>query len=113
MVFAHGLAHDAGRFFEGRAVRQAQFAHGVDDPPLHRLQPIPHIRQRALDNDRHRVADIRIFHLIFNVDGLDMLVRRVHATLSAWGIWATIFARALRNKPPHEAAGERDLREGA
>ena len=29
--------------------------HGVQDPALHRLQPIPHVRQRPGHDDRHRV----------------------------------------------------------
>jgi hypothetical protein len=38
--------------------RQAQFGHGVDDAPLHRLQPVADMRQRAVENDVHGVIQV-------------------------------------------------------
>src|SRR5256885_15499802 len=40
------------------ARRQPELAHGVHDAPLYRLQPVAECRQRAIENDVHRVIEI-------------------------------------------------------
>ena len=42
----------------------------IKNAAMHRLQSVTHIRQRAADDDRHRIIEIRSPHLLFNVDGL-------------------------------------------
>ena len=39
---------------------------------MHGLQSVAHIGQRAADDDRHRIVEIRPAHLLFNVDGLNV-----------------------------------------
>src|SRR5262249_15937397 len=36
------------------------------------LESVTNVGQRATDNDRHRVVEIRLAHLLFNVDRLDV-----------------------------------------
>ena len=52
--------------------------HGVKDPPLHGLQAVPHVRQRPGHDNRHRVGQIRLAHLV-----LDGSQRK----FSAWLLW--------------------------
>ena len=46
--------------------------HGVQNAAMHRLQTVAHVGQRAPDDDRHRIVEIRALHLLFNVDGLNV-----------------------------------------
>ena len=71
VVLPHDLAHDA-RALGMRPVRAvAAVVHPVEDLAVHRLEPVPHIGQRATDDDRHRVVQIGPLHLGLQVDGLD------------------------------------------
>ncbi|GBE09914.1 hypothetical protein BMS3Abin12_00466 [bacterium BMS3Abin12] len=40
---------------------EAQFRHGVDDAPLHRLEAVAHMRQGAVQDHVHRVVEVRLF----------------------------------------------------
>ena len=51
-------------------------AHGEEDAPVARLEPVAGVRQRAADDHRHRIVDVGPLHLLFDVDALDA-VRRV------------------------------------
>ena len=75
MVFAQHVAHAGGRLFEGLVRGQAAFVHGVEDPPVDRLQAVPHIRQGPANNDAHGVFDIGPFHFLHQVGFGDHLVR--------------------------------------
>ena len=55
-----------------RVVLQAHLLHGVENAAMHRLQSVTHVGQRAADDDRHRIVEIRPAHLVFNVDRLDV-----------------------------------------
>ena len=55
MVIAHGLPDDLGAFDVLAIGHHAQIVHGEKNPTLRRLQSIAHIRQRARNDDRHRV----------------------------------------------------------
>ena len=72
MVFAHDVADDAGALAGGPVGRQAHLLHGVENAAMHRLQSVAHVGQRAADDDRHRIVEIRPLHLLFNVDGLNV-----------------------------------------
>ena len=74
MVFAQHVAHDAGALAKRLVGRHAQFVHGVQDAPVHGLEAVAHIRQGTVDDDRHRVADERFFHLVLKVDGDELVV---------------------------------------
>ncbi|MNM85214.1 hypothetical protein D3C81_973240 [compost metagenome] len=40
---------------------QAQFAHGVDDAPLHRLQAVADMRQGPVHDHVHGVVEVGLF----------------------------------------------------
>jgi hypothetical protein len=48
--------------------------HGVEEPPLGRLQSVSSIGKGSRDDNRHGVIQERSLDLVRNIDGLDMLV---------------------------------------
>src|SRR5699024_1142798 len=68
MIFADDIADHAGRFLVRLVPVVAQFAHGVEHTPVHRLETVAHIRQRPADDDAHGIVEIRLAHLFFEVD---------------------------------------------
>ena len=57
---------------------EREIVHRIEDAALRRLQPIARIRQRARDDDRHRVIEERPRHFLGDVDQLDFFVRVIH-----------------------------------
>ena len=70
VVLAHHVADDA-RALAGRpVVVVAALAHGVEDAPVHRLEAVAHVRQRARHDHAHGVVEVRALHLLLERDGL-------------------------------------------
>jgi hypothetical protein len=53
--------------------RQAELAHGVDDAPLHRLEAVGDVRQGAVEDDVHRVVEVRLLGELGERQALDAL----------------------------------------
>ena len=70
MVFAHHVADHAGGFAIGLVGRVARLLHGEQDAPVHRLQAVPRVRQRAGDDDGHRIVEVGAAHLLLERDRL-------------------------------------------
>ncbi len=71
VVVAHDVADDPGAL-EVAAVRAvAAVVHRVEHAAVHRLQAVPHVRQGAPDDDRHRVVEVAALHLHLDADRLD------------------------------------------
>ena len=68
MERAHHVADDLGGFLERRAGIEPQQAHAVEDAPMHRLQAVAGIRQRAMHDGRERVSEIALFQRIAQHD---------------------------------------------
>ena len=51
---------------------QAELVHHVQDAAVDRLQAVAHVGQRAPDDDRHGVVEIRRAHLLLEPAGLDV-----------------------------------------
>ena len=60
MELAQHVAHRARRLLVLGGGREAQLRHRVDDPPLHRLEPVGERRQRAVEHHVHRVVEVRL-----------------------------------------------------
>ena len=75
MVFAQHVAHDARALVERLVGRKALLIHGIKDTPVHRLQPVAHIGQRAVDDDRHGVGNKGFLHLLLDVERIDAVGR--------------------------------------
>ena len=64
----HDFADDLGGFAGGAIVVEPQLAHSEQDTAMDGFQTITDIGQRATDDDRHRVVEIGLLHLVFDVD---------------------------------------------
>jgi hypothetical protein len=53
-----------------------ELAHGVEDAPLHGLQPVADIGQRPLRDRRERVSEIPLLQRLAEIDGLDVAATR-------------------------------------
>ena len=69
VVLAHHLADDRRALAVRRAGREAHLVHRVQDPPMDRLEPVAHVRQRPADDDAHRVVEVRAAELVLDGDG--------------------------------------------
>ena len=58
VVLADDVADHARRLLVGAVIVVAELAHRVQHAPMHRLQAVAHVRQRAPDDDAHRVVEI-------------------------------------------------------
>ena len=68
VIVADDITDRLGRLAVRALIRIAVFIHRIEDAPLHRLQPVSGIRQRAVLNDILRIAAKTIPH--------DLLQRR-------------------------------------
>jgi hypothetical protein len=72
MELADDVADHASALLEGRARIEVQLAHGVEQPAVHGLQAVAHVRQRARGDGRKRVGEITLsqrFREIHVADG--------------------------------------------
>ena len=78
MERAHHVADDLGGFLERCARFEPQQPHAVEDAPVHRLQAVAGVRQRAMHDGRKRVGEIALFQRIAQRYVVDFgrLVRR-------------------------------------
>ncbi len=67
MVFTDDVTDHAGRLLVGLGVVVAELPHRMQDAAMHRLQAIAHIRQCATHDDAHRVVQIGLPHLVFEI----------------------------------------------
>ena len=60
------------------AGEERQIVHRVENSALRRFQPVARVRQRARNDDRHRVIEERPRHFFSDVDRLYFFVRVIH-----------------------------------
>ena len=78
VIVAHRLADDLRALQRLARRRHAQLGHRKKNAALRGLQPITRIRQRAGNDDGHRVVEERLRHLLGNVDRLNFFVLVIH-----------------------------------
>src|SRR5262249_8326463 len=71
VIVAHHLADDAGTLEVAAVGPVPAVVHRVQDADVDGLQTVADIRQRAADDDRHRVVEEAALHLELDVDRLD------------------------------------------
>ena len=76
MVLAHHIADDAGRFTVRAVPVVVVFLHRIENAPVHRFQPVAHVRQRPADDHAHRVIEIGALHFLFDRYRQDVERRR-------------------------------------
>jgi hypothetical protein len=81
MVVTDDFADDLGALDVLLAVNPAAILHGVEDAAVDGLEAVARIRQRATNNDAHRVVNVGPLHLLFDVDEVQSLVFRIHFML--------------------------------
>ena len=101
VVLPHHVADDRRRLAERAVAAKAHLVHRPEDPPLHRLQAVAHIREGARDDDGHRVIEVGLPHLGLELDTDDALVvlgSLDHVrTCSSWRVSAATASRTRAN----------------
>ncbi len=75
VVGAHHVADDAGALEVAAVGTVATVVHRVEHPPVHRFEPVAHVRQRPGHDDGHRVVHVTALHLGLDVHRLDAVSR--------------------------------------
>ena len=75
MITTKHIADAGGGFLKWLIGGQSVFVHGVENAAVHGLQTVPHIRQRAPDDDRHGILQIALFHFMDKLRGHNRLFR--------------------------------------
>ena len=64
VIVAHHLADDLCALGVGASGAEAELVHRVEHAAMNRLQAVAHVGQRAADDHRHRVVEVRGAHLL-------------------------------------------------
>ena len=83
MELAQHLSHHACAFLVRLAGQQPHLAHREEDAAMDRFQAVANIRQRASDDDGHRVVEIRALHLLLD-ETRSLPVRRGWCSVHGW-----------------------------
>ncbi len=68
MIFTEHVADDARAFHVGAGRDVIALVHREQDAAMHGLQPVAHVGQRTPDDHAHRIVEIRLPHLVFEID---------------------------------------------
>ena len=74
VIVAHHVADHPGRLHRRPVRPEPGVVHAVQHPAVHRLEPVPDVRQRPGHDHAHRVVDERALHLLLDVDRLGAIV---------------------------------------
>ena len=80
MEIPHHLADHLGGLLVATGRQEPHLAHRVDDAPMHRLQPVAHVRQRAVHDGGERIGEIALLERRPEIDRDDLAARAVLAT---------------------------------
>ena len=71
VVLADHVADDARGLLVGLVPVVAELAHREQHAAVHGLQAVAHVGQRAAHDHAHRVIEVRLLHLVFEIDVQD------------------------------------------
>ena len=71
VVLTDHIPHHAGRLLIPLVPVVAELVHREQHAPVHRFQAVAHIGQSPPHDHAHRVIQVGLFHLVFNIDGED------------------------------------------
>ena len=74
MITTQHSADRGGALFVGALRVESVLEHRIQNTPVHRLQTVAHVWQRSLYDDRHRVCEKGILHLVVDIDLYDLLI---------------------------------------
>src|SRR5260370_173916 len=89
VVLANHVAHAARGFLVGTVGAVAALPHAEEHAPVHRLQTVAHVGQRAADDHAHRVIEVAALHLLFDVDRDGQLAAGIGGRAAAVGAAST------------------------
>ena len=72
MVFAHHVADDTRRLHVFLVGGVPVLVHRIEDAPMHRLEAVARIRQRARHDHAHGVIEVTALHLLGDGDGANI-----------------------------------------
>ena len=109
---ADHVADDTGAFFVARGRVEAQLVHRMQDAPVHRLQPVAHIGQRARHDRRERIGEIALAERIGKIDVADLTgkSRHGHRPITSEGSAGQPISRCPLPHPLGEARARRRQR---
>ena len=83
VIFTHDVSDDTGTLLCRLVAAYAQLVHSEQHAALNRLKTVSYVWKRTAHNNAHRIVDIRLPHLLVNLDGnnLVMLSHRVQLAL--------------------------------
>jgi len=86
-----------------------QFAHGEQHAPMHGLQAVARIRQGTPDDHTHRVVEIGLFQLVFDIDREDFFGQFTHEKPGSFCLRGAANKRGILSqggvrKPPRDAS---------
>ncbi|MPM88750.1 hypothetical protein SDC9_135854 [bioreactor metagenome] len=84
MVFAQAVAYDTRALTKRLVGLQAQFIHRVKDAAVNGFQAVPHVRQGAVNNDRHGIRNEALLHFGFQLDWYDPVDRHRRQRRLCW-----------------------------
>ena len=101
VILTQHIPDGTGRFLVLGQRREAQFAHGIDDAPLYRLQAIADMGQGPIHDHIHGVVEISLF-------GEGAQWQALHPIQAQFGITHD-FSSDPVNRPPNRARGNNDM----
>ena len=72
VILADHVADDTGALLESGGRIEAQLVHGVDQPSMHRLQPVAHVRQRTRHDGGERIGEVALGQRVGQARVLDV-----------------------------------------
>ena len=78
VIFTQNFADDTRRLLVGLAGPHAGFLHGIEYTAMYRFQTIPHIRQGTRYDNAHRIIDVAVLHLVFQINGDNFSLFKLH-----------------------------------
>jgi hypothetical protein len=85
MIFADDVTDDTGGLLVGLVVVVTQFLHRVEHATVHRLEAVAGIGKRAPHDHAHGVIEVGPPHLVFEIDGENLLRKLTHSGTSQSG----------------------------
>ena len=99
MIFTQNFADDTRRLLVGLAGTHTGFLHGVEDTAVYRLQAVPHIWQGTRHDNAHRIVDVAVLHLVFQINGDNFSLFKLHNLTSksylSLKIYTELYAKIL------------------
>ena len=77
VILADHVTDDAGALLEPGGGVEAELLHGVQQPAMHRLQPVAHIGQRPGHDGGHRIGEVALAQRVGKPGVLDVPRQRI------------------------------------